>query len=106
MARGQRAFVSIATKIDPNTAKSGFIIKAARILHRVVGARSTKAESMRAIAEYIQHAIDCRRMAEGMTQPKDKKLLEEIAIAWEKIAALRERDVIDAKDSNRTPDGH
>jgi hypothetical protein len=45
-------------------------------------------------------------MAEGMTQPKDKKLLEEIAIAWEKIAALRERDVIDAKDSNRTPDGH
>jgi hypothetical protein len=52
---------------------------------------------MRATAEYIQHAIDCRRLAECMTQPQDKKILEEIAEAWEKIAALRERDLIDAK---------
>ena len=55
---------------------------------------------MRVIAEYLQHAIDCRTLAERMTQPQDKKILEEIAGAWEKIAALRERDLIDAKDSN------
>jgi hypothetical protein len=36
-----------------------------------------------------------------MTQPQDKKILEELAKAWEKVAALRERDLIDAKDSNR-----
>ena len=56
---------------------------------------------MRAIAEYLQHAIDCRTLAERMTQPQDKKILEELAKAWEKIAALREQDLIDAKDSNR-----
>jgi hypothetical protein len=36
-----------------------------------------------------------------VAQPQDKKLLEELAEAWEKIAVLRERDLIDAKDSNR-----
>jgi hypothetical protein len=56
---------------------------------------------MRAIAEYPQHAIDCRTLAERMTQPQDKKILEELAKAWEKVAALREQDLIDAKDSNR-----
>jgi DNA recombination protein RmuC len=29
------------------------------------------------------------------------KILEELAKAWEKVAALREQDLIDAKDSNR-----
>jgi hypothetical protein len=56
---------------------------------------------MRAIAEYLQHAIDCRTLAERMTQPQDKKILEELAKAWEKVAALRGQDLIDAKDSNR-----
>ena len=56
---------------------------------------------MRAIAEYLQHAIDCRTLAERMTQQQDKKILEELAKAWEKVAALREQDLIDAKDSNR-----
>jgi hypothetical protein len=35
-----------------------------------------------------------------MTQPKDKKIFEELAEGWEKIAALRVQDLIDAKDSN------
>ena len=55
---------------------------------------------MRATAEYLHHAIACRTLAERMAQPQDKKILEEIAGAWEKIAALRERDLIDAKNSN------
>jgi hypothetical protein len=56
---------------------------------------------MRATAEYLQHAIDWRTLAERVTQPQDKKILEELAKAWEKVAALREQDLIDAKDSNR-----
>jgi hypothetical protein len=46
---------------------------------------------MRVIAEYLQHAIDCRTLAERMTQPQDKKILEELAKAWEKVAALGSR---------------
>jgi hypothetical protein len=59
---------------------------------------------MRAIAElaeYLQHAIACRELAECVTQPGDKKILEELAKAWERIAALREQDLIEAKDHNR-----
>ena len=63
---------------------------------------------MRTTAQYIQHAIehaiDCRKLAERMTAPQDKKILEELAEAWEKIAALRERDLIDAKTAT-APDG-
>jgi hypothetical protein len=55
----------------------------------------------------LQHAIECRRLAEHMTQPQDKKMLEELATAWEKIAAMRENDLIEAKDSNhRLPNSH
>jgi hypothetical protein len=56
---------------------------------------------MRAIAEYLQHAIACRELAERVTQRGDKKILEELAKAWEKIAALREQDLIEAKNRNR-----
>jgi len=54
---------------------------------------------MRALAEYIQHATVRRILAERMMQPQDKKFLEELAKAWERIAAFRERDLIDAKDA-------
>jgi hypothetical protein len=56
---------------------------------------------MRAIAGYLQHATHCRILAEAVAQPQDKKILEELARAWEKIAAIREHDIIDAKDSKR-----
>jgi hypothetical protein len=56
---------------------------------------------MRAIADYRQHAMHCRRLAEAMTEPKDKKILEELARAWEKIAAIRQHDIIDAKENDR-----
>jgi hypothetical protein len=39
-----------------------------------------------------------------MAQPRDKKILEELAEAWEKIAALREQDVVDAKDTTQPND--
>ena len=59
---------------------------------------------MRAIAEYLHHAIECRTLATRMTQPQDKKILEELAEVWEKVAALRERNLIDAKTANSPND--
>ena len=48
---------------------------------------------MRRVAEYKQHAKDCRALAAQITLPEDKMVLEELAKAWEKVAALRECDV-------------
>jgi hypothetical protein len=48
---------------------------------------------MRRVAEYKQHAKDCRALAESFVWPDDKVVFEEIAKAWDKIAALRERDL-------------
>ena len=56
---------------------------------------------MHPITEYLQHAIACRKLAERMTRAGDKKIFEELANAWERIAALREQDLIEAKDRNR-----
>jgi hypothetical protein len=59
---------------------------------------------MRAIVEYLRHAMECRTLAERMAQPRDKKILEELASAWEKIAALREQDIVDAKGGTQPND--
>jgi hypothetical protein len=47
-----------------------------------------RSEQMRATAEYIQRAIDCRILAGRMTRPEDKTMFEELAEAWEKIVLL------------------
>jgi hypothetical protein len=56
---------------------------------------------MLAVVDYLKHALDCRTLAERMTQPDDKSILKEIAKTWEKIAAFRQRDLRDAISSNR-----
>jgi hypothetical protein len=48
---------------------------------------------MKVVAEYKQHAKQCRELAARMARSDDRKLLEEIAKAWEKIASVREHDV-------------
>ena len=48
---------------------------------------------MRKLEEYEKHAKDCRALAAEVTRPEDKLTLEEIAKAWEKVAALREHDL-------------
>jgi hypothetical protein len=63
------------------------------------GSRSSDAP-MRLVAEYLKHAEFCRTLAD-MAQPQDKKILEELADKWERVAALREQDLIEAKDSTR-----
>jgi hypothetical protein len=47
---------------------------------------------MRTVAEYRTHADKCRELANLVTTPIDKKILEEIAQSWEKLADLRKRD--------------
>ena len=49
---------------------------------------------MRAVAEYRQHAKQCRELAAEMSKPEHKKVMEELAQAWESAAALREHDLI------------
>jgi hypothetical protein len=56
---------------------------------------------MRAVADYLRHAMECRTLAERITRSDDKRVLEELAQAWEKIAMLRQQDLLDAKNSNR-----
>jgi hypothetical protein len=51
---------------------------------------------MRKVDEYQQHAKHCRDLAaQTTTRPEDKVTLEEIAKAWEKVAAL----ILDRKSS-------
>jgi hypothetical protein len=48
---------------------------------------------MRKVQDYKEHAKACRALAARTIQPDDKMLLEEIARAWDKVAALRKRDL-------------
>ena len=50
------------------------------------------------LEEYKKHAEDCRTLAAKVARPEDKVTLEEIAKAWEKVAALRERDLHEADE--------
>ncbi len=54
---------------------------------------------MRDVTGYLQHAMECRDLAARMTCPKERKILTDIARQWEKLAALRQHDLIDAADS-------
>ena len=53
---------------------------------------------MRKAEEYKQNAKQCRALAALVTRPEDKVTLEEIAKAWEKVAALRESDLHEADE--------
>ena len=58
---------------------------------------------MRLVAEYLKHAEFCRTLAD-MAQPQDKKILEELADKWERVAAIREQDLMKRKTA-LAPDG-
>jgi hypothetical protein len=51
------------------------------------------AGAMRRVAEYEQHAKDCRALAASSVRPDDKVVFEEIAKVWDKFAALRTLDL-------------
>lgn len=43
------------------------------------------------VAEYRQHAVDCRRMANAAKDPTQCEMLEGMAVAWDRLADERER---------------
>jgi hypothetical protein len=49
---------------------------------------------MRTITEYRRHAEECRRLARQTAGPADRRALEELAETWERLAKLRERDLV------------
>jgi hypothetical protein len=50
---------------------------------------------MRVVAEYRQRAKQCRDLAARASKPADKKRLKYAAEAWAKMAALRQRNLMD-----------
>lgn len=51
---------------------------------------------MRDVTKYRQRAKECRDLAARMIRSMERIILEDIADQWEKLAALREHDLIDA----------
>ena len=62
-------------------------------------------DAMRLVAEYRQHAKQCRDLAARASNPADKKRLKYAAEAWAKMAALRARNLTD-KDAPSRPSAH
>jgi hypothetical protein len=52
---------------------------------------------MRAAAEYRKHAEECRRLAQQIVAPEDKRALEDLAETWEMLEKLHERDLVPEK---------
>jgi hypothetical protein len=46
--------------------------------------------AMKTVSEYRQFAASCREMAAKITDPKDKRAVELMAEAWDKVANDRE----------------
>jgi hypothetical protein len=47
---------------------------------------------MHTAAEYSKHAEECRKLADQTANPEDKKVFEDIAQTWEKLAELSKND--------------
>lgn len=43
------------------------------------------------VVEYRQHAADCRSMASRTKEPDQRKMLEDMAESWERLAVEREK---------------
>ncbi len=54
---------------------------------------------MQKVEEYEQHAAECRQMAAGMTDPRLKKQLEDMAEVWDRLANERRQGIVET-DSN------
>jgi hypothetical protein len=48
---------------------------------------------MRTVAEFRKHAEECRGMAAKLSREDDKRAMELMAKAWEKVANDREREL-------------
>ncbi len=59
---------------------------------------------MRTVAEYRKFAAETRELAAKLTDPRDKRALELMAAAWDKVAREREA-ALDAKQQKPPIDG-
>jgi len=50
-------------------------------------------DKARTVAEFRKHAEECRELAKKLTREDDKKAMELMANAWEKVANDREREL-------------
>jgi len=50
---------------------------------------------MQKVLEYERHAAECRQMAAATKNPQNKKQLQDMAEAWERLAAERRRGIIE-----------
>jgi hypothetical protein len=48
---------------------------------------------MQTVAEFRKHAEECREMAKRLTRDDDKAAMELMAMAWDKAADAREREL-------------
>jgi hypothetical protein len=49
---------------------------------------------MRGAADYRRYADECRRLAQQMVAPEDKRVLQELAETWEMLEKLSDRDLV------------
>lgn len=59
---------------------------------------------MRKVSEYMEHAAECRRMANQMRDSQHKKQLEDMAQAWEMLARERTRELAKAAKADAASD--
>jgi hypothetical protein len=45
---------------------------------------------LKTVTEYRELAVECRKLVAKLSKPEDKRALEQIASAWEKVADERE----------------
>jgi hypothetical protein len=57
---------------------------------------------MRTVAEYRSFAVECRKLAAVLNKPEDKRAMEVMAAAWEKIASERERALVGGEGGKTT----
>jgi tRNA(Ile2) C34 agmatinyltransferase TiaS len=59
--------------------------------------------AMRTVRQYERHAKETRELAARMIRREERKILEDIAKAWEKLTALREHELVRTNEGPASP---
>jgi hypothetical protein len=49
--------------------------------------------AVHAVEEYSKHAEECRKLADLTAKPEDKRVFEDLAQTWKRLADLRKNEV-------------
>ena len=55
---------------------------------------------MKKVLQYERHAAECRRIADEMKNPQNKKQLQDMAEVWERLAAQRRKGIIETEPNS------